>query len=192
MKKAIIGLVGYSGSGKTSFCDIVNAVYDIPRISTGNIVRAEAMRMGCKLTPENIIYISDKIRQETNGFLRKIKKDIEEVLDKNNFAIIDCLREMNDYREMITICDNSIVLYIASEDVNRYSRILKRKRNEYLFTEKDFRKITEFEKRLGIESVMNQARYIIKNDESKKDFEKKAIDMISKIEKDRNIQFKEC
>ena len=39
---------------------------------------------------------------------------------------------------------------------------------------------------------MNQARYIIKNDESKKDFEKKAIDMISKIEKDRNIQFKEC
>jgi dephospho-CoA kinase len=101
MKKIIISVVGYSGSGKSTFSEIANQKYGIPVIATGPFVRQEVTRRGLDLTQKNIELVSSWTRTETGGvFIRALRYQIDDALKDKNIALIDSLREMNDYVEL--------------------------------------------------------------------------------------------
>ena len=60
----IIGLVGYSNSGKGTYCSFVKRTLGIPSLTTGDIVRTEVRRRNLEVTAQNIAEVSDQIRQE--------------------------------------------------------------------------------------------------------------------------------
>ena len=50
MTKLIIGLIGYSGSGKSVFTEVARDKYNIVTISTGEFVRNEVNIRGLDIT----------------------------------------------------------------------------------------------------------------------------------------------
>ena len=96
--KLIIGLTGYSCTGKSTFYESVSETYSVPRITTGDLVRKEVQKRGLELTTSNISEISDVIRREIgNNFMMIAEDEIAKLSERCDVLIIDSLREEKDY-----------------------------------------------------------------------------------------------
>src|SRR3989344_2692278 len=98
----IIGLVGYSNSGKGTYCYFVRRVFGIPSLTTGDIVRAEVKRRGFEVTAHSMANVSDEIRKETNNrFMEVAKLQLEKLTSTYNIFVVDSLRELVDKEVLI-------------------------------------------------------------------------------------------
>jgi dephospho-CoA kinase len=193
MKKLVVGLVGHSGSGKSTFSELIRERYEVSRISTGDFVREEVSRRGLSPTSDNITKVSNQIREAAGGvFMRALRGKIDANLESQGAVVIDCLREMSDYDELTGKDKDRIVVIIniLSSDANRYERIVKRRREALGFSEEEFRELTTFEKNLGIEELRRIADYTIRNDDSKMQFEQDSLESLSRMEKEKEITLK--
>ena len=169
---------------------MVKDKYDVPVVSTGDFVREEALRRGFSLTVENITQVSNQIRTENNGiFMRALLRDIDRALDTRGIVLIDCLREASDYDELVKRSGEGTVTVIAlsSSDTNRYHRITSRMRESGPMSEDEFKKLTEFETRLGVDTLIQIADYKITNDSSETDFKSAASDLLLRMGKEKGV-----
>jgi dephospho-CoA kinase len=158
----LIGVCGYSGAGKTTFCKEMSQRLSLPVLSTGEIVRRRAVERGYALTPENIVRVSDEIRQETGQYFLRI---LEPDLKVNAQAVlIDCLREDNDLLTLRKLSDRATLVAItAAEDV-RASRLLGRSRPGDPTSRAGLHDLDETERRLGADRLIAAADYVLGND----------------------------
>jgi len=192
MNKMIIGLVGYSGSGKSLFTQIVRNNYEIPVISTGDFVRAEVKKRGFELTSKDIFRVSNEIRKENDGvFIKSLMTQINTNLIKSNAVIIDSFRQKVDYVELINQKISDVVIVgISTPDNYRHARLIVRARELSKITLSDFSQLTRFEENLGFSELYSLADYKILNSGSKIAFESLVLNIISQIETEHCFSFK--
>ena len=180
--KFVIGLVGYSNSGKGTYSDFVGKDFRIPSLTTGDIVRAEVMRRGLELTAENMAKVSDEIRRETNNHFMEIAKPyLEKLLAGNDIIIVDSLRELAD-RQPIESCASELrTIGIYAERQVRYQRALLRGRRGDPLTFEDFLELEDRERALGTDKLLLATDARIANNGNLKDFYRESITMTKKI-----------
>lgn len=158
----LIGVCGYSGSGKTTFCKEMARRFSLPVLSTGEIVRRRIAEQGHALTPENIARVSDEIRNETGQyFLRILEPDLN--VDAPA-VLIDCLREDNDLLTLRELSDRATLVAVTAADEVRASRLLGRGRPGDPTSRAGLQALDETERRMGADRLISAADYALGND----------------------------
>jgi dephospho-CoA kinase len=160
----LIGVCGYSGAGKTTFCQVMSRRFPLPVLSTGEIVRRRVAERGYALTPENITRVSDEIRRETDQFFLRILAPDLKALSNSPAVLIDCLREDNDLLTLRELSDRATLVAVTAADEVRASRLLGRGRPGDPTSRDGLRDLDETEKRLGADRLIAAAGYILGND----------------------------
>jgi dephospho-CoA kinase len=177
----LIGVCGYSGAGKTTFCQEMARRFSLPVLSTGEIVRRRTTEQGYALTPEDIARVSDEIRRETNQyFLRILVPDLKG-LASSPAVLIDCLREDNDLLTLRELSDRSTLVAITAAYGIRASRLLGRGRSGDPTSRDGLRDLDETEKRLGADRLIAAADYVLGNDGDLEGFIKNSVAVIERI-----------
>lgn len=172
----IIGLVGYSNSGKETLYRTVYEFFHIPRITSGDMVRREVKKRGLDLTPKNISLVSDLIRKENNNnFMIIAEEEISKLSKCHDVLIIDSLREEKDYSTLRQFSSNIKTIALVSESRIRYERMIGRKREGDPITWEEFLVLEQKGKLLGVENLIKSADYIVRNEDSLNKFRKQSI-----------------
>ncbi|RLE45312.1 hypothetical protein DRJ22_04675 [Candidatus Woesearchaeota archaeon] len=180
--KLIIGLTGYSCTGKDTFYESIYEAYPIPRITTGDLVRKEVQRRGLEITPANISEIGDLIRMETrNNFMKIAEKEISALSRKYEALIVDSLREEQDYETLRQFSSNIETVAVVSASRIRYKRMAKRKRKGDPLSWEEFLALEQKERLLGVENLIKSAGFIVSNEEDIYEFRRKSIEIMKKL-----------
>ncbi|MBI2498759.1 AAA family ATPase [Candidatus Woesearchaeota archaeon] len=184
----VIGLVGYSNSGKGTYSHFVKRDLKIPSLSTGDIVRAEVKRRDLELTVENIARVSDKIREETNNHFMDIAKPyIEKLLVDNQVIVVDSLRELADKQSIKSCASGLITIGIYADRDIRYNRTVLRGREGDPLTLEAFLELEDRERALGTDELLITVDARISNNGNLRDFYRESIATTKKILGDRGI-----
>lgn len=160
----LIGVCGYSGAGKTTFCQAMSKRFPLPVLSTGEFVRRRVAERGYALTPENITRVSDEIRRETGQFfLRILAPDLKSFVS-SPAVLIDCLREDNDLLTLRELSDRATLVAVTATEEVRASRLLGRVRPGDPTDRDGLRDLDETERRLGADRLIAAADYVLGND----------------------------
>ncbi|MCL4363168.1 AAA family ATPase [Candidatus Marsarchaeota archaeon] len=180
MESLVIGLTGYSGSGKTTFYNVASKRYNISTLSTGDIVRAELQKRSLERNIDNVKTVIDWIYAR-GGFLAMLSKQITGALDADSCVIIDSIKTMRDFKEFSDLYKKRVLIGIIAEDQVRRNRITARKRVGVPASGENFRKLIKFENELGVGEVLSHAGYTIINNSTLEKFQDKSLFMLSKI-----------
>lgn len=157
----ILGVCGYSGAGKSTFCAEISRRYQWPVLSTGTIVRRRITERGLAPDPETIARVSDEIRRETDGyFLRVLKPEIAGA----RAVLVDCLREDNDLLTLRELSDRAVLVAITASEEIRAARLLGRGRPGDPTDGTGLRDLDARERRLGTERLLSAADHVLVND----------------------------
>lgn len=177
----LIGVCGYSGAGKTTFCKEMSRRFLLPVLSTGEIVRRRATERGYALTPENIARVSDEIRRETDQFFLRILAPDLKSFASSPAVLIDCLREDNDLLTLRELSDRPTLVAITAADEVRASRLLGRVRPGDPTSRDGLRELDETEKRLGADRLIAGADYVLGNDSDLDSFIERSAAVVEEI-----------
>ena len=163
--KLIVGLIGYSSSGKGTLAKFLGRRYGISVVSTGAIVRREVRRLGLSLTSENVMTVSDLMRATMGQrFMQLAVEDMRNTLEQSLPVILDSLREPNDLKTLLDVADCVKTIAIFSPSSLRYRRMASRKRAGDPTSLKQFQKLEDFERDLGISKLIESATHVVLND----------------------------
>jgi len=127
-KVRVIGAVGQNGSGKDEVLKYLRLKYDVPFLSTGDVVREIASRERVEPSRENLGKISDRyFREFGKGYF--VKRLADKIRSSGwKVAGISGIRSLDDVSILIGIFGQDFVLihvYITDPHV-RYSRMTAR------------------------------------------------------------------
>ncbi len=160
----IIILVGYSGSGKSLLRNYLNTIYNIPYVSTGDIVRDEAIKRGYSNSFKDIEKIAKLLDIETGyKFILLAFPYINHFSDLNDTIVVDCARTIQDIDLLNNEYSKSIVVAIKCPPKIRFNNLLSRNRKDIPQTYEDFVELTKREKKEGVEKLINKSNVIIQN-----------------------------
>jgi dephospho-CoA kinase len=163
--RTVLGVCGFSGAGKSTFCREMARRFDLPLFATGDIVRREVAARGYVLNPETIARVSDQIRAETNGrFLRILKSDLRHAFASKPAVLIDCLREESDLLAIQDLADRIVLIAITAPDETRAARALGRSRPGDPISHDELQALHTIEQRLGVADLLRAASHTIHND----------------------------
>jgi dephospho-CoA kinase len=181
MQKTIILIVGLSGSGKSFAAEVLKKKFKAKMFETGDIIREEIKRRGLEYTPEN----DRKMRlwfhpAREHLLMLKLWRKIKGV---RGLIVIDGFKSIREVRMLKRLSHKNIVIIaiIASFKV-RAEREIKRGRFGKQETIDYLRRRDISELRIGEGRLIKKADFYINNSNlTKKQFEKKIIDLIKKI-----------
>ncbi len=163
----IIGVVGQNGSGKDEVLKYLRTKYDIPFLSTGDMVREIARKEGLETTRENLKVISERcFRDMGEGCF--VKLVVEKIRSSGwQTAGISGIRSINDVRILREKCGKDFVLVdvYVSDPRQRYNRMVNRAEERDPKSYEQFMKQDKAEEELfHIQDAEKQANYHISND----------------------------
>ena len=188
MSKVLV-LAGLPGSGKSVASEIAKSM-NIPIIIMGNVIRRETAERGLEPNSRNIGMVASELREKFGDdvVLQRIWPIISQELKNNNLVLIDGMRSIAERDALVQLMgfEPEILAILASENI-RNSRLIQRKRSDDLDIEyiKENKKIIKQinkeknhviserdarEKGWGVESLIEQAKYKIENEESMEPF----------------------
>lgn len=180
--KLIIGLTGYSCTGKSTFYEYVSEAYSVPRITTGDLVRKEVKKRGLELITSNISEISDAIRRETgNNFMMIAEDEIAKLSERYDTFIIDSLREEKDYDTLRRFSKAIETVAVISSSRVRYERMSKRKRKGDPLSCDEFLVLEQKERLLGVEQLVKSAEYVVKNEDNLEEFKSRSLGIMKEL-----------
>jgi dephospho-CoA kinase len=163
--KTILGVCGFSGAGKSTFCREMARRFDLPLFATGEIVRREVAARGYELNPETIARVSDQIRAETGGrFLRILESDLRRAFASKPAVLVDCLREESDLLAVQDLADRIVLIAITAPDETRTARSLGRSRPGDPISHEELQALHAIEQRLGVADLLRAASHTVNND----------------------------
>jgi len=163
--RTVLGVCGFSGAGKSTFCREMARRFDLPLFATGDIVRREVAARGYMLNPETIARVSDQIRAETNGrFLRILESDLRHAFASKPAVLVDCLREKSDLLAIQDLADRIVLIAITAPDEIRAARALGRSRPGDPISHGELQALHTIEQRLGVADLLRAAGHTIHND----------------------------
>ena len=163
----VIGVIGQNGSGKDEVLKYLRAKYEVPFLSTGDMVREIAEKEGKEPTRENLQEISERyFREFGKGCFVKLTA---EKMRQNGWEIggITGIRSLDDVKVLKSFYGKDFILinvYVSNPEV-RYNRMLKRGEGRDPHTYEQFLRQDEAEEELfHIQSAAQHANYSINND----------------------------
>jgi len=168
-----IALIGMPGSGKDVAIHLLKELIDFDYIRMGDIVIEETKNRGLEISDKNVGATANALRREM-GMDAIAKLCLEKVLaSKKETSIINGTRGLEEIKYFKNHIEDLIVLGIHSSPKTRYKRLIKRKREDDIQTEDEFKKRDERELKWGIAEAFVLSDEIIQNqgtlDELKKD-----------------------
>ena len=165
----VIGVIGQNGSGKDEVLKYLRAKYNVPFLSTGDMVRDIAAKEGKEPTRENLQEISQRYFQELgNGIFVKL---VAENIQRNGWSIggITGIRSLDDVKILRNSFSKDFILinvYVSNPKI-RYRRMLQRGEGRDPRTYEQFLNQDKKEEELfHIQSAAQFADYSIGNDSS--------------------------
>jgi dephospho-CoA kinase len=146
----------------------------------GDEIREEAKKRGVKPSPENLGNIMFQIREEEGvGILaERCVSKIKSV--KNKKVVIDGIRSVDEIAEFKKEYPNFKIIGIYSSPNTRFNRLKKRGRSDDPKTWKMFRKREKRELQVGLGEVLATVDFMITNEGSKRELQKKVKDLIQR------------
>ncbi|BAA30105.1 dephospho-CoA kinase [Pyrococcus horikoshii] len=180
----IILLVGMPGSGKGEVAKAFRR-RGIPVISMGDAIREEAEKRGIPKTPEGLKYVSLKVREELGPgavAILTIPK-VRGIIKRKGIVVIEGVRSPAEVQEFRREFKNErvIILAIHSPPKVRFERLRRRGRSDDPKTWNEFLDRDKKELGFGIGEVMSLADYVILNNCTFNEFQRKIEKVVSKI-----------
>ncbi|AFK22493.1 dephospho-CoA kinase [Pyrococcus sp. ST04] len=180
----IILLTGMPGSGKGEVAKAFQK-RGIPVVSMGDAIREEADRRGIPRTPEGLKHVSLKVREELGPgavAILTIPK-IRKLLEIEPVVVIEGVRspyEVEEFRREFSE-EEILILAVHSPPKIRFERLRKRGRSDDPKTWEEFVDRDKKELKFGIGEVIALADYMIVNDCSFDEFQRKIQEVVSRI-----------
>jgi dephospho-CoA kinase len=166
-KIKVIGTVGQNGSGKDEVLKYLKTRYQIPFLSTGDVVRELAYLEGLELTRENLGKVSSHyFREFGKGYFVKL---LAEKIRQSNWetAGISGIRSPEDLTNLKGIFGEDFILirvFISNPRV-RFDRMVKRGQGRDPQSYEQFLKQDDAEEnQFSLKEVESQADYTLSND----------------------------
>ncbi|MFW9895062.1 MAG: AAA family ATPase [Candidatus Thorarchaeota archaeon] len=174
----ILAIVGLPGSGKST---AIEAIEDLGAIVTmGDIIRDEAKRRNIEPTGKNLGKLANELR-ELEGSDVIAKKCVKKISDKKDEVIfIDGLRSLAEVAIFRNIWKFPIIAIIADEK-KRLRRLFKRARSDDPKSIEDIKERDERELQFGLDKVIKEADFKIKNNSTINDLKIKVRDLVINI-----------
>jgi dephospho-CoA kinase len=176
----IIGVIGKNGAGKDEVLKYLRDKYDVPFLSTGDIVREIAASEGKEPTRPNLQAISDRYFNERGEgcFVRMVVDKIRE--NGWKAAGISGVRSLKDVDILKNVLGGKFVLInvYVSDTMARFERMFKRGEGRDAKVYEDFVKQDKAEEKLfHIDKAESEADYSLSNDGTLEDLHS-AIDKL--------------
>lgn len=165
----VIGAVGQNGSGKDEVLKYLKSAYNVPFLSTGEIVRGIAAKEGIEPTRENLGWISTRYFAELGkGCFVKM---LAEKLRQSGWPVagITGIRSLDDVTILKDFFGPDFILfcvYVTDAQV-RFKRMVKRAEGRDPVSFGEFERQEEYEEKLfNISEAEKYADYSLNNDTS--------------------------
>jgi dephospho-CoA kinase len=179
----VIGVIGKNGSGKDEVLKYLRERYDVPFLSTGDIVRGIAAQEGREPTRPNLQEISDRYFKERGEgcFVRMVADRIRE--NGWNAAGISGVRSPKDIEILKESLGGDFVLidvYVGDPRV-RFERMVKRGEGRDAKAYEDFVKQDSAEEEIfSVSKAEAEADYTLSNDCSLEDLHRSIDELVQK------------
>ncbi|WP_297507956.1 dephospho-CoA kinase [Thermococcus sp.] len=180
----IVIITGMPGSGKSKIVKEFER-RGVPSVSLGDIVREETVKRGLELTKENVAKVSIRLRQELgqNAVAKLAVVRIRELLEGSNVVVVDGVRSLDEVGTFRSAFPGEEIVIIAvhTPPRQRFERLRKRGRHDDPKTWEEFEERDWKELKFGIGNVIAMADYMLVNDGSKEEYEKKVRETVELI-----------
>ena len=166
----VLAICGLPGAGKSTAIDAIRNLGSV--IIMGDIIRNEAKKRKLEPTSENLGKIARELRLKygPNVIAEKCVHLINE--QHNNIIFIDGLRSMAEVKVFRKHWKFPIIA-IVLEEKRRFKRLFERARSDDSKSIDDLKDRDKREIEFGLEEVLNNADYTIKNDSTKEDLKER-------------------
>ncbi|MEM4723993.1 MAG: AAA family ATPase [Candidatus Hadarchaeum sp.] len=183
MAPQVIGIVGLPGSGKTEVAKVF-AKLGVPSVRMGDVVWEELRNRGKRITERNVARLSNELRKrEGMGTIAKRCIPVIKRIGKDQRAVIvDGIRGMAEvevFRE--SFGKNFHLIGCWSSQRTRYLRTSSRGREDDTVDIKSFHQKDKRELGWGLGDALALADFLIVNEGSLQELQKKAEELLKKI-----------
>lgn len=179
--KTVIGVAGMPGAGKSLVTRIAERMgYSV--VIMGDVVREEIKKRGLPLTPEKTGAVMLKLREE-EGLAVIAKRCIPKIENaKSDRVVVDGLRSLYELEEYKKHFKKFVSIAIHASPETRFQRLFRRKRSDdpqgwTTFHEREMRELS-----VGLGDLIVLSDYLIVNEGSKMETEKKIDYVLRKVE----------
>ena len=180
----IIIVTGMPGSGKSKIVKEFEK-RGFPSVSMGDVVREETLKRGLQLTKEDVARVSIRLRQELgqNAVAKLTVRKVKGLLGKHRVVVIDGVRSLDEVGTFRSSFpgENIIIVAVHTPPKQRFERLKARGRHDDPKTWEDFEERDWKELKFGIGNVIAMADYMLVNDGSHDDYEKKGRELVDRI-----------
>jgi len=179
--KIIIGFVGLAGAGKSSALESIK--YFGKTMTMGDVIRKEVELRKLPHSSENLGMIAKDLRRLYGNDI--IARKCVELIkaSPSDVIFIDGLRSMSEVNIFRQIWKFPIISIIADKSI-RYKRLLERGREDDSLKIEVIQERDEREIKFGLNEVIENSEYKIKNDSTIEVLQKKTIEIVQKIIKE--------
>ena len=166
----VLAICGLPGAGKSTAIDAIRNLGSV--IIMGDIIRNEAKKRKLEPTSENLGKIAKEFRLKYGSNI--IAEKCVDLINKqyNNIIFIDGLRSMAEVKVFRKYWKFPIIA-IVLEEKRRFKRLFERARSDDPKSIDDLKDRDKREIEFGLEEVLNNADYTIKNDSTKEDLKER-------------------
>jgi len=180
----IVIVSGMPGSGKSRIVGEFER-RGFQSVSLGDIVREETVKRGLELTKENVAKVSIRLRQEMgqNAVAKLAVEKVRKLLKESKIVVIDGVRSLDEVGTFKGAFpkERLVIAAVHTPPRTRFQRLKARGRHDDPKTWEDFEERDWKELRFGIGGVIAMADYMIVNDGSHSDYEKKVKELVDRI-----------
>ena len=166
----VLAICGLPGAGKSTAIDAIRNLGSV--ITMGDVIRNEANKRNLAPTSDNLGKIAKELRLNYGPNI--IAEKCVDLINKqyNNIIFIDGLRSMAEVKVFRKYWKFPIIA-IVLEEKRRFKRLFERARSDDPKRIDDLKDRDKREIEFGLEEVLNNADYTIKNDSTKEDLKER-------------------
>ncbi|TFF86161.1 MAG: dephospho-CoA kinase [Promethearchaeota archaeon] len=174
----VIGFCGLPGSGKSTALESVNDLGVV--VNMGDVIRNEAIKKNIEITDENLGYLAKTMR--IHGGDDIIAKECVNLIEgtPSDVIFVDGIRS-SDELDVFRKHWKFPLVFIKTDDKNRYQRIKERARKDDSNSVFDIKKREEREIGFGLLELIQRADYIVNNNSTIKDLKRRIRKLIKKL-----------
>ena len=177
--RPIVGLAGMPGAGK----DVIREVFQnlgFSIVIMGDEVRAEVLRKGLPLTPENLGKTMLKLRAEEGPGVLAKRCLLKIEVTNSKIVVIDGIRSLTEVMEYKKKYPDLKIIAVHASPKTRFKRLVKRNRSDDPKDWKEFNKRDKRELRVGLGNVIAVADIMVVNEGTKEAFKQKLRNILKR------------
>lgn len=174
----VLAICGLPGAGKSTAIDAIRNLGSV--ITMGDVIRNEAKKRNLEPTSENLGKIAEDLRLKYGPNIIA-EKCIDLIFKQQNQIIfVDGLRSMAEVRVFRKYWKFPIIAVVIDEK-SRFKRLFERARSDDPKSLADLKNRDKREIEFGLEEVVNNADYTIKNDSTQEDLKERIRKLVLEL-----------